>query len=147
MKLLNIFLCFIKLLNLHTNNIIKEICLYFYCCERVTFLLILPKEFMLTSAIIAQLDEITSLKTCQMLVLFNKSKKKRMLQVDRNDGPCFLKSCLALCMVHDSGLPFRLQYFYFLTLASFFSLSFPSFWVGQGGHLLYIYIYLCYHTV
>lgn len=40
-------------------------------------------------------------------------------QVDRNDGSCFLKSCVALCLVHDSGanrfVPFaQLQENYFV---------------------------------
>ena len=29
-----------------------------------------------------------------------------LFQVDRNDGSCFLKSCMALCLVYDPGAPF-----------------------------------------
>jgi hypothetical protein len=28
-----------------------------------------------------------------------------LFQVDRSDGSCFFKSCVALCLAHDSGAP------------------------------------------
>ncbi|KAK8698282.1 hypothetical protein V6N13_114407 [Hibiscus sabdariffa] len=42
-----------------------------------------------------------------------KIKNKRMLQVDRNDGPCFLESFLALCMndlIHAWGIDMQVGY-------------------------------------
>lgn len=59
---------------------------------------------------------------CFLVSFLRKLSGRSLSQVGGNDGPCFLKSCLALCVVYDPGLLIAEHYF-----SNFFSLKKKNF--------------------